>query len=271
MFKFLKFKQSDIFTALTNKGTIRTKNEDYVTSITHPFNNKFKLLAVADGVGGNSKGEYASKFVINELEQWFTNIPLVTLYSSIKTAELLYKVIIDINNRLYLSEYNKSNCGTTLTCAIITDKETLIANIGDSRAYAIINNELKQLTKDDSLVWYYYEQGKLTKDELRYHTQSNLITKCIGHKYNVKPTILKIGNNIYSGLILFTDGITDCLSDDRIKFIINRKHKNNIANQLIKEAVFKKQHNKVPLGLNFHNIIPGKDNASVALYIKKAQ
>lgn len=270
MFKFLKFKQTDIFTALTDKGPIRQTNEDYVTTMIHPNNSKFKLLAVADGVGGNDKGEFASKFVIKELESWFKNLSLTILSSSIKTAESLYKTIIDINNKLYLSEYNKSNCGTTLTCAIVTEKETLVANIGDSRAYAIINNELKQLTKDDSIVWYYYEQGKLSKDELRYHTQSNIITKCIGHKYNIKPTILKIGNDLYSGLILFTDGITDCLSDDRIKFIINKNNKNNIAKSLIKEAILKKQPNNIPRGLEFHNIIPGKDNASVAIYIKKA-
>lgn len=267
MFNFLK-KRKDIFTAISDIGSHRTNNEDYVTSITHPENEKIKLLAVADGIGGSRCGEYASKFVIESLEQWFKNQPLNLLESTIKTAESLHQAIIHINNKLYINEANKSNCGTTLTCAIITLKDTLVANIGDSRAYAVINNELKQLTKDDSIVWHYYEQGKLSKDELRFHIQNNIITKCIGHSYNIKPSILKIQNNTYSALILFTDGVTDCLSDDRIKFIINKTEQSNIAKELIKEAVSKKQNYIVPKGIQFHDIIPGKDNASVAVYIK---
>ena len=103
---------------------------------------------------------------------------------------------------------------------------------------------------------------------MRFHIQKNLITKCIGHTYNIKPSILKINNNNYSALILLTDGVTDCLSDDRIKFIINKKGQSNIAKKLIKEAVSKKQNYILPKGIQFHDIEPGKDNASVAIYIK---
>lgn len=269
MFKFLKKK--DILTSMTNIGLIRKNNEDCTITKLHPHNKKIKLLAVADGMGGFDKGEFASKFVIKALEQWFINENIKTFDSSILLSKKLHIAITDINNFLYLHEYNKSKCGTTLTCAIVTEKNTIVANIGDSRAYILSNNEIKQITKDDSVVWNYYEHGELNKDELRFHIQNNVITKCIGHIYNVKPSIIKIDNNNYTGLLLFTDGVTDCLSDDKIKFIVDKHNNKDIAKKIIKEAVYKKQNNIIPKGIEFHDIKNGKDNASVALYIKSEQ
>lgn len=266
MFNFLKKK--DILTSKTNIGLVRNNNEDSVITLIHPDNKNIKLLAVADGLGGCKQGELASSFVTKSLENWFKSLNKSTFKSTLLCSKKLYQAIISINNTLYKHEFNKSQCGTTLTCAVVTEKDTVIANIGDSRAYAIIDNEIKQLTKDDSLVWSYYEYGELAKDELRFHMQSSLITKCIGHKYNIKPTILKLHNNSYNGLLLLTDGVTDCLSDEKINFIVGKNNAKNIASKLIDEAVYHKQENIVPKGYEFRDVMNGKDNATVALYIK---
>ncbi len=270
MLNILNRVHKDILTAISDIGLVRDKNEDCAITLKHPENSKIKLLAVADGVGGCSKGEFASHFVIKSLEYWFVHEKIDTFNLTMTAAQKLYKTIININNILYTREFNKSKCGTTLTCAIVAKDDTIIANVGDSRAYAIINNEIKQLTKDDSIVWYYYEQGKLTKDELRFHCQNSLITKCIGHAYNTKPTILKLTNNKYAGLLLLTDGVTDCLSDEKIKFIVDKNNSKDIAQKLINEAVYHKQSDTVPQGIQFNNIRNGKDNASVAIYMKEA-
>ncbi len=266
MLNFLKKK--DILTSKTDIGLVRNNNEDSVTTLIHPHNSNIKLLAVADGLGGCEQGELASNFVINSLENWFKNLNPNIFKSTLLCSKKLHQVIIEINNYLYNKEYNRSQCGTTLTCAIVTEKDTIIANIGDSRAYAIIDNEVKQLTKDDSLVWSYYEHGELSKDELRFHMQNSLITKCIGHEYNTKPTILKIHNSAYKGLLLLTDGVTDCLSDDKIKFIIGKNSAKNVAAKLVYEAVYRKQKNIIPNGYEFRDVKNGKDNATAALYMK---
>ena len=268
MIQLFKKKKREILTSLTNIGLVRRKNEDSVTTLTYPKNNNIKLLAVADGIGGCPKGEYASQYVIDNLSNWFNNENENIFNDTYLLSNKLYNQIIKINNTLYKKEYNNSKCGTTLTCAIITTTNTIIANIGDSRAYIVNNNNIKQLTKDDSLVWYYYEKGKLTKDELRFHIQNSLITKCIGHEYNVKPTISIINNNCYSCLLLLTDGITDCLSDSKIKFIVNKNAGENIAKKLINEAVYKNQNDLIPEGIQFNKVRNGKDNATVALYVK---
>ena len=265
------FKKKDIFTSLSDIGLIRKNNEDAVITINHPRNKKIKLLAVADGMGGHKDGEVASHFVTQSLKKWFNNESELTFASTLLTVSKIYQVIIDINNDLFRQESKKSGCGTTLTCAIVTEKDTIIANIGDSRAYSVYNGEVTQLTRDDSLVWYYYEHGTLSKDDLRFHNQSSLITKCVGRAYNTKPIISKISNSNYDGLLLFTDGVTDCLSDEKIKFLVSSGDEKNIASRIIHEAVYQKQADIVPKGTYFRDVKNGKDNASVALYMKSIQ
>lgn len=265
MFSFFK-KKEDIFKSMTDIGLVRDRNEDSSITISHPRNDNIKMLAVADGLGGHSKGDFASRFVILSLAKWFLNEDINTFKTSAIVSVKLYDYIIEINNYLYDKEYDKSKCATTLTVAIILEKYTIIANIGDSRAYALIDNQLKQLTKDDSYVWTFYENGKYTKDELRFHQYNNIVTKCIGHSMNIKPSVIRIANDSYNGLLLLTDGVSDCLSDDKINYIIHNKK--DILKALINEAVYHKQNNHIPNGIEFIDIKNGKDNATAALYMK---
>lgn len=266
MFKL--FKKKEIIESETDKGLYKDNNEDSKTTLLHPLSNEIKLLAVADGVGGNAKGEVASNFVIKELEKWFISEDLKTFNSSMLLSKKLYNIIQKINKELYDTEYNKSKCGTTLTCAVVGFKTTIIANIGDSRAYAVTNDDIKQLTKDDSIVWEYYEHGEITKDEIRFHIFNNIITKCIGHHEDCKPTILKVNNDSYTGLLLVTDGVTDCLSDEKIKFLVVKKHHRNIVKQIINEAVYQQQRNIIREDLLLQDVPNGKDNATAVLYLK---
>ncbi len=266
MFKF--FKKKEIFESKTDKGLYKDNNEDSKTTLIHPMSSDIKLLAVADGVGGSAKGEYASNFVIQELEKWFLNEDIKTFNSSMLLSKKLHNIIQNINKKLYDAEYNKSQCGTTLTCAVVGFKTTIIANIGDSRAYAVTNDDIKQLTRDDSIVWEYYEHGEITKDEIRFHVFNNIITKCIGHHEECNPTILKVNNDSYNGLLLVTDGVTDCLSDEKIKFLVVRKHHRYIVNQIINEAVYHHQRNEIRNDDLLQDVPNGKDNATAVLFLK---
>lgn len=260
----------DILDSLSDTGLIRNNNEDRVITITHPKNKNLKLLAVADGVGGKEGGEVASNFAISVLENWFLNLPTGTINNTKKLSKYLTNIIQCINNCLYVVKSYRRGCATTLTCAIINKRKTVIANIGDSRAYIVKKDSLEQITKDDSVVWYYYEQGELTKEQLRFHKQRSLITKCIGTDYDTKPDIIILENNSYNGILLFTDGVTDCLSDSKLEKLVHTK-KEKLAYNIIKEAVYGKQAKRIPKGAEFSVPKNGKDNASVALYFKETQ
>lgn len=259
--------QEDILDSLSDVGLSRTNNEDSVITITHPENPNLKLLAVADGVGGRSSGEVASNFTIRALEKWFTNESERKINNTKLLSKSLSKIIRFINNYLYVVKSYRTGCATTLTCAVINEENTVVANIGDSRAYIAKEDSIEQITKDDSVVWIYYEQGNLTKEQIRFHKENKLITKCIGPDYNTKPQITILNNNSYNGLLLFTDGVTDFLSDSKIEKLVHKK-KDTLAQTIIQEAVYGKPSKRIPKGKEFYCPQNGKDNATVALYFK---
>ncbi len=263
-------KKGDILDSLSDTGLIRNNNEDSVITIIHPQNPNLKLLAVADGVGGRNSGEIASNFTTDILKQWFQKEEQRKINDTNYLSKCLTKLIKHINNYLYLAKSYRNGCGTTLTCAIINETDTVIANIGDSRAYTVKKNSIEQITKDDSVVWFYYEKGDLTKEEIRCHKYSRLITKCIGPDFGVKPNITVLENDSYDGILLFTDGVTDCLSDSKIEKLIHT-NKKKLAQTIIKEAVYGKPAKQIPKGEDFYQPKNGKDNASVALYFKTNQ
>jgi protein phosphatase len=258
--------QNDILDSLTDTGLLRENNEDSVITITHPNDPNIKMLAVADGVGGKENGEVASNFTIETLKEWFTTTDIDKLNNSKQLSKLIIGIIKFINNFLVLTKNDE--CSTTLTCAIINENDAVIANIGDSRAYIVKEDEIVQITRDDSLVWYYYEKGEISKEEIRFHRGNSLITKSIGSDIDIEPEIFKIPNKDYNGLLLFTDGVTDCLSDSKIARIAIKGSKKNLAKNLIKEAVYGVPPKRAPKGKEFQIPQNGKDNASVALYLK---
>ena len=79
--------------------------------------------------------------------------------------------------------------GTTLVCAIIYDKQVVVANVGDSRAYVINQRQMDQITSDHSFVNHLVMTGQITKDEAFHHPQRNIITKVMGTDKRVSPFI----------------------------------------------------------------------------------
>ena len=70
--------------------------------------------------------------------------------------------------------------GTTLVSAVVRDDLALVSNVGDSRAYHITREGIRQVSRDHSVVEDMVEKGDLTRDEARHHPRRNLITRALG-------------------------------------------------------------------------------------------
>ena len=258
---------------ITDKGIIRDNNEDNMIILAKPGvnpNDEFKLLAVADGMGGFKDGELASFKTIASLEEWFASKPVTDFYLPSKLAADLEEEIIKINKSVMTT--SKNPLGTTLTCAIVGPTQTIIANVGDSRCYALKDLELKQLTEDDSKAYDLYKMAYLTKEDIRYYKDNHIITQAIGVTNNVEAQIQVIDNSEYDTLLLLTDGVTDCLSDEKIKVIANTTRTNEILDKIIEEAVYTPQPMSTGITLPKSEIYypaPGKDNTTAVIYTKK--
>lgn len=263
----------EILDTKTDIGLVRKQNEDASLALRHPKNKNIKLLLVADGMGGRNKGEVASNYLADSIKKWFQEKSPKLLNNTDETKELLIKYIKRLNANL-IKKYGEDHLGTTLTVALVNKKNTIILNVGDSRAYILKNRKLIQVTEDDSDVWLYYKDKHVKKDHLRFFQNNNIITSCIGICKELCVVTPNVIDNDYDILLLITDGVSDILYDKKIKRILTNKNKENIIHNLINEAVYVNQKLKVPRYLKWKYLanytIPyhGRDNATASIYIK---
>ncbi len=251
--------------ACSDIGNIRKTQEDAVLIMNHPSNNDFKIASIADGMGGLINGEVASNLALKELIKWFKNLP-----SNFYNSE--YAISREIDNFLiYLDEYLRKTCnpsGTTLTVALKSLKNTLLLNVGDSRIYLDNGKRITQINTDHSIAWNLYEKKIIKeKDDIRFHKKNNLLTSRLGCERRLLKIEKKlIPNNEYNNIFLFSDGLTDCLSDSQIEQIIRKNHN---YETLVDNA---KQNLSTKDNLNnndYYDIIEaGKDNISIAVLKK---
>ena len=240
------------------------KRRNQQDSLTIALNNGYLLLLVADGVGGLDNGEVASYMTANIINKWF----LSEYEKSLKT--LSAKTLEDVLNALmYLISTNiPSRCGSTFNMSIVGPTETLIANVGDSRAYTVKNNEITLRSFDDSLVFRDLNpQTTEERNRLRFHKRNNIITNSISKNTYPNIKITSVKNDDYDILIHLTDGVTDYLDEQSVCMYANE----------IKPAdklVFKTVNGRIIYNHDYNDdyrelIYPGEDNSSAIVYSKK--
>ena len=259
-------------------GLRRNNQEDSTIIMTHPQNPAFKLIAVADGMGGGEYGEKASNFTIAALSDWFQGLPL----SYYEDYELLYPALRQevqkISDQLYY-QYSRTNktVGSTLVGAIVGRDVTTIVNVGDSRAYAYANNSLNLITEDESLVWsnmqnrVKQEKRNITYrdiNNLRFDPNNNQISRAIGMPSLPTPQIRLIPNNEYETLLLFSDGVHDLLSTEDIKVIAQTTSPKDLTNTIVNAALNKNAVAYDEYGRKIE-ISAGKDNTTAAAYVRR--
>ena len=194
----------------TDIGLMRPNNED--TFLIKP---DIGFCLVSDGMGGAAAGELASRiFTETALEVFSADSD----QSEDKTLENVKKAFRSAHERiLTYVKGNPHHQGMGCTAELIAFHEHgfLIGHIGDSRIYRIRNGQLKQLTKDHSLVQDQIDQGLITPAEAKKHSLRNVILRAVGINESLALDILK--GETYAGdlFLLCSDGLTDMI-DDRL-------------------------------------------------------
>ena len=202
--------------SMTDIGRKREVNQDYVFATDETIGNLPNLLVVADGMGGHRAGDFASRFTVEVLAEEVQNCkethPETILGNSIQAA-----------NERRLEEAEKDNrlegMGTTLVAATILDHVLYFANVGDSRLY-LINKEIRQLSKDHSMVEEMVRLGGLTEEEAKHHPDKNIITRAIGVKQKVEPDFFEYRLKGGDIILMCSDGLTNMVDDDEIFQIV---------------------------------------------------
>ncbi|MDB4977674.1 MAG: serine/threonine phosphatase PrpC, regulation of stationary phase [Myxococcaceae bacterium] len=180
------------------------------------------LLAVCDGMGGAAAGEVASQMAVDTLyEMMRRSVP-----SSDRDAlaRSLVRSVEEAGSRIFESaraDRSRRGMGTTATVAALMDKTLFVGQVGDSRAYVIRSGELKQITKDQSLVNQLIEAGQLTEDEAEAFEHSNIILQALGttEQVSVDLTFLELRQG--DRLLMCSDGLSGLVHGDVIREVLN--------------------------------------------------
>ena len=109
--------------------------------------------------------------------------------------------------------------GTTLVAATVIGRHLVVANIGDSRLY-IINRDIRQITRDHSLVAEMVRIGEVPVSEARKHPDKNIITRAIGAGDDVDADFFEVDLNEGDRILICTDGLTNMVEDQDIRDIV---------------------------------------------------
>ena len=200
----------------SDTGKVRDLNED--SFFINGFNdeNPLGFCVLADGMGGHNAGEVASRMAVDIITREM--LASEESENNAEIARFLTAALDFANNEIYnasVTDSSKAGMGTT---AVIL----YIANIGDSRAYILEDNALRQLTVDHSVVQKLVESGSITPEDARIHPERNIITKALGTEPEENYDIFEIPIKCGDRLLLCSDGLSDMLTDDEIGEILNR-------------------------------------------------
>lgn len=183
------------------------------------------LFIVADGVGGHRAGETASEIAVKTVSTSLFPAGGAADYERTggSVSDAIRRSIGEANEAIYTAASRNPELrgmGTTIVVALRSDSELCIAHVGDSRAYLIRDDLIKQLTEDHSFVAELVRLGRITPEEARRHHLRHVITRCLGTEPQVDVDIQEI--RLLSGdyVVLCTDGLSDLVSDGVIKDVV---------------------------------------------------
>ncbi|HZO88770.1 MAG TPA: Stp1/IreP family PP2C-type Ser/Thr phosphatase [Chthonomonadaceae bacterium] len=216
------------FGAKTDMGMKRENNEDkfdfYEPDDPKVLSQRGSLYAVCDGMGGAAYGQIASEHALNTLiEAYYKYYNQLNLDGTPIDVETALKNAILVANgvvRNYASKRQElSGMGTTLTVTAFVRNRVYIAQVGDSRAYLIRDEQIRQVTLDHSLVEEWRRMGRISEEEAARATYKNVITRSIGTQSTVEPDIYIELVKKADRWVLCTDGLTAYLQDEEIRQI----------------------------------------------------
>lgn len=204
--------------AITDIGKTRQSNQDQAFVYTN--NNHDSIGIVCDGMGGHKAGAYASLLAGNTILDSF--IKAKKFENKEEAITWLHDAIMDANAKVKQKsddEEKFKGMGTTLVIALVSKDFVLIANVGDSRAYLYQDDDISQITEDQSLVNILLKNGKISEEEAVTHPNKHVLMYAIGTMDNPEIDIYEIKKK-KSSLLLCSDGVYNLVSQTYLKTIL---------------------------------------------------
>ena len=233
-----------VFSGLSDVGQKRDHNEDSFL-----IDQGLNLFVVADGMGGHAGGGTASRIAVktidNELRQVRERKDSNPFRSSLPPSDLdnplpefLRSTVETACRSIYRAAQEDprlSGMGTTVTALLIHSKNeyAYIAHVGDSRAYLIRGEAVKQISEDHSLVNEQIKAGMISKEEAKQSRYKNIITRSVGFEEEVMVDVMGLKVEPGDTFVLCSDGLANFAEDREIREIIEKSPPPEAAKKFI--------------------------------------
>ena len=216
-----------LYAGATHVGMKRDHNEDNLMLVP-----ELNLYVVADGMGGHSSGEVASKIAVETLKKFFeeteTDDDITWPYKLDRTLAFdenrLVAAVKLANRNIFetaLDDMRFKGMGTTFVGVLWTEEQAVIAHVGDSRCYRVRGGRIEQLTEDHSLLNDYKKIQKMTPEEEEAFPHKNIIVRALGMKEAVLVDIRREASKAGDTLVLCSDGLSGEITDEQIADLVN--------------------------------------------------
>ena len=203
----------------SDRGRVRPRNEDAVA-----VHAELGLVVVADGVGGASAGDVASRLAADTISERFRrqNLPRTDR----EKARLLAEAAVEEANRaVWQLAKQKSECvgmGTTVVVGFAGAEWLAYANVGDSRLYRLRGDSFEQLSHDHSFIQEVVDQGffRSLDDARRYGIGDNILTRALGSSPEVRVHSDVVDLETGDIFLFCTDGLTGMVPVDWLRQLL---------------------------------------------------
>lgn len=206
---------------ISDVGLVREHNEDMWDA--YPEEGLFIL---ADGMGGHSGGEVASREAVDYLARLVKEWSPRKETSIEEAMEFFRQAVAKVNTWVYekgQSDAHLGGMGTTLCILYLLQKAAIVTHVGDSRVYRLRNEKLQLLTEDHSLVNELISIGAMKPEQGANFQYKHILTRAIGTHPKVEASINYTEIRPEDLFMLCSDGLTNFVTEAEIAHTLVEK------------------------------------------------
>ena len=224
-----------VHAGMSDVGLERSVNEDRFATVSTETGLCFLVL---DGMGGAEGGEFAAQISVDTIRRFLTGERHGDIVETLRGA------FEDANRTIMLRRQSQrfKEMGTTVVGALIEDSAVAIGHVGDSRAYVVNGEEIRQLTVDHTYVQQLVDRNEITRDEALPHPQSHILTQCLGSSPDISVDVSRYWiwprekGEQSDCIVLCSDGLYSMVDEEEICRLVGVLPPPKACEELIKLA-----------------------------------
>jgi serine/threonine protein phosphatase PrpC len=227
-----------VYGSLSTAGPVRETNEDCVVAwqpnSEADWRGKGAIVVLADGVGGQERGEIASRTACDTaLQVFLESKPLAP------PTQVLNQMFNAANIAVYdhnLKHNGQSRMATTMTAALFRHNEVTVGHVGDCRTYIIQQGRIRRITNDHSYAGVQLKLGLITVEDAMNSSMRSVLTRTVGQEPTLRVDFHTLTVSRGDSLVQMCDGVWTQLTEGEILDAVNKLSPDDACKALVKMA-----------------------------------